>query len=330
MSSAQKLTKKQKKALAFRERKGKSKGKAQAADDVEDNDVPVLEDQDALEAEAEAGPVEDAPQPAKHAGAARAADASVLGDGQPKQTKKRKREEEEDEAAVGDGQPKQKQKKKKRRSNGEDGAAVTEGGDAEEPVGEGKEKAKQRLILFVGNLKYATPKEMIEKHFSACDPPPTVRLLTPKAAPNGRQLNKSKGCAFLEFTAKSALQQALKLHQSELDGRMINVELTAGGGGKSEGRIEKLKKRNKELHEQRRKRLEKQTKKPKDDGAATEGTQVPRPQRYSATSGVEQAPLKKRTWSVAELADAEGKKTKKRGKRPQRSQGTGVNAIPVG
>ena len=50
---------------------------------------------------------------------------------------------------------------------------------------------------------------------------------------------------------KSALQQALKLHQSELDGRMINVELTAGGGGKSEGRIEKLKKRNKELHEQR-------------------------------------------------------------------------------
>ena len=75
---------------------------------------------------------------------------------------------------------------------------------------------------------------------TAIDPPPTIRLLTPKAGPNGRQPNKSKGCAFLEFAAKSALQQALKLHQSELDGRMINVELTAGGGGKSEGRIEKL------------------------------------------------------------------------------------------
>ena len=85
----------------------------------------------------------------------------------------------------------------------------------------------------------------------AVDPPPTVRLLTPKAVPNGRQPTKSKGCAFLEFATKTALQQALKLHQSELDGRMINVELTAGGGGKSEGRIEKLKKRNKELHEQR-------------------------------------------------------------------------------
>lgn len=288
MSSAQKITKKQKKALAFRERKGKGKGKAQGTDDAEDNDVPVIEDQDALEAEAEAGPVEDAPQPAKHTRAARATDASAVGDGQPKQAKKRKREE-DDEAAVGDGQSKQKQKKKKRKAGGEDGAAVTEGDDAEAEgsVGEGKGKGKQRFILFVGefivecwmhmlhghftcvagNLKYATPKELIEKHFAACgtcytcalkqlltiaaEPPPTIRLLTPKASSNGRQPHKSKGCAFLEFTAKSALQQALKLHQSELDGRMINVELTAGGGGKSDVRIEKLKKRNKELHEQR-------------------------------------------------------------------------------
>ena len=66
------------------------------------------------------------------------------------------------------------------------------------------------------------------------------------------------------------------------------------------------------------------------DGAEAEGVQVPRPQRYSATSGVEQTPLKKRTWSVAEPGDAEGKKTKKRGKRTPHSQGTGVNAIPVG
>ena len=78
------------------------------------------------------------------------------------------------------------------------------------------------------------------------------------------------------------------------------------------------------------KRLEKQTKKPKEEGAETERAQIPRPQRYSATSGVEQAPLKKRTWSVAEPGEAEGKKTKKRGRRTPRSQGTGVNAIPVG
>jgi len=327
MSSAQKLTKKQKKALAFRERKGK--GKATVLDE-EDNDVPVLEEQDTLEAQAEGGAVEDEAKPAQHAAAARAKDEDVLGGDQPKKPKKRKREEDK---AVVDDDAKPKQKKKKRRvGDGEDGAAVDGGSDAEagEQGGEGKGKAKQRFILFVGNLKYTTSKEVIDKHFSACDPPPTVRLLTPKAAPSGRQSTKSKGCAFLEFTVKSALQQALKLHQSELDGRMINVELTAGGGGKSETRVEKLKKRNKELHEQRRKRLDKQERKPKREDADAEPMQVPRPQRYSATSGVDQAPSKQRTWTVGEPGDADAKRSKKRGKRLPRALGTGVNAIPVG
>jgi RNA recognition motif-containing protein len=63
--------------------------------------------------------------------------------------------------------------------------------------------------------------------------------------------SKSKGYAFLEFTEKKGLQAALKLHHSELEGRKINVELTAGGGGKSEGRLNKVKERNKALHEQR-------------------------------------------------------------------------------
>jgi len=65
------------------------------------------------------------------------------------------------------------------------------------------------------------------------------------------QRPKSKGCAFLEFTHRNALQQGLKLHQSMLDGRMVNVELTAGGGGKSESRLKKVRERNKALLGQR-------------------------------------------------------------------------------
>jgi nucleolar protein 6 len=118
---------------------------------------------------------------------------------------------------------------------------------------------------FPGNLKYATSKETILAHFSACgmfelafpflpltwfqsDPPPTVRLPTLKAT---EPTSKSKGYAFLEFTEKQGLQVALKLHHSELEGRKINVELTAGGGGKSERRLNKVKERNKGLHDQR-------------------------------------------------------------------------------
>lgn len=75
--------------------------------------------------------------------------------------------------------------------------------------------------------------------------------MTPKPSANSRPTAKSKGFAFVEFSHRNALQQGLKLHQSDIEGRKINVELTAGGGGKSENRLEKVKKRNRELHEQR-------------------------------------------------------------------------------
>ncbi|PSR76723.1 hypothetical protein PHLCEN_2v8320 [Hermanssonia centrifuga] len=150
--------------------------------------------------------------------------------------------------------------------------------------------------------------------------------MAPKPSASGRQTAKSKGFAFLEFTEKTGLQQALKLHQSDLQGRMINVELTAGGGGKSETRINKLKERNKELHGQRVKRLEKQGGHEAEDGVAD----LKRPQRYSATSGVDQVPTTKRTWTVGDVVE-DGRRTKKRGaKKPAKAFGTGVNAIPVG
>lgn len=66
-----------------------------------------------------------------------------------------------------------------------------------------------------------------------------------------KTVTKSKGCAFLEFKHHGALQQGIKLHHSELDGRQINVELTAGGGGKGLARMKKLKERNKELEGRR-------------------------------------------------------------------------------
>ncbi|KAI0778433.1 hypothetical protein BD413DRAFT_465306 [Trametes elegans] len=322
MSAAQKLTKKQKKALAFRERKGK--GKAKSFDEL-DNDVPVEENQDLAEAEVDAAPgAVEAPQGrAADAKAGGAQDADALGSGH--KPKKRKREEGPGE--TGEGAKEQKSKKKRK---GEDGAGVVAGDAAEGEVKEGgKQKVKQRYILFVGNLRYTTTKETVEKHFSKCDPPPTVRLMTPKPSANAKP-NRSKGFAFVEFSHKNALQQGLKLHQTELDGRKINVELTAGGGGKSEQRLEKVKKRNKELHEQRQKSGKS---KQSGDAADTEDIQMERPQRYSATSGVEQMPSNKRTWSIPEEGDGDAatrKRGSKKGKRPPRSQGTGVNAIPVG
>ncbi|KAG8219642.1 hypothetical protein J3R82DRAFT_597 [Butyriboletus roseoflavus] len=184
----------------------------------------------------------------------------------------------------------------------------------EEHVGAGEteresEKTKQRFILFLGNLKYTTTPETIQAHFSVCVPPPTVRLLTPKPS-----------------TKSPPKPQGLKLHHSQLDGRQINVELTAGGGGKGLPRMKKLKERNKELEVQRWKRQDPRL------SAQSSGTQ-----RFSATSGVEQTPTHKRTWTTG---DIEAKETHRGGQKHQRGSKkrgslaqefrTGVNAIPIG
>jgi len=162
------------------------------------------------------------------------------------------------------------------------------------------------------------------------DPPPTIRLRTPKPTPGSKPTIKSKGFAFLEFANKISLQQALKLHNSDLEGRKINVELTAGGGGKSETRIAKVKERNKELHEQRKKKHLKS--KGGKGGAEGDGGEVEmeRPQRYSTTSGVAQVPTTDRTWTVANTTEEMTKKRGQKKSRPPRPWGTGVNAIPVG
>lgn len=89
-----------------------------------------------------------------------------------------------------------------------------------------------------------TPIFYVTSSFGS-DPPPTVRLIYPKGS------TKSKGCAFIEFSHRNALQQGLKLHHTLLEGRKINVELTAGGGGKSEERLRRVRERNKALNTQR-------------------------------------------------------------------------------
>ncbi|KAJ3853134.1 hypothetical protein EV368DRAFT_73647 [Lentinula lateritia] len=305
--NSSKLTKKQKKGIAFRsgklEKAARKNDVRTSKNDTEYNSVPVLEIQDGLDIEDVEMENETVIPKEKITDAT--ASTRERGDGKAI-------EEKADAVTVPPN-------KRKRGSE-----PVMDGDRKEENVPKKKKKGndeKQRFILFVGNLKYTTPIDSVKEHFSVCDPPPFVRLLTPKTStPN----NKSKGCAFLEFTHRNALQQALKLHQSKLDGRAINVELTSGGGGKSEARLQKLKERNKRLHEQRTER----------QGMNEENSA--QPERYSATSGVGATPGAKKTWTVDDVEHGTvhrgGKKHNKKRDRLQRSNewGTGVNSIPVG
>jgi nucleolar protein 6 len=81
----------------------------------------------------------------------------------------------------------------------------------------------------------------------------------------------SRGIAFLEFPNATLLQQALKLHHTDLDGRIINVELTVGGGGSGTARKEKLDARKGRMTEQRERKAEKEAEEGGDAQAPSQG-----------------------------------------------------------
>lgn len=108
----------------------------------------------------------------------------------------------------------------------------------------GKEKGKSiPYILFVGQLSYETTKEELFNHVKEelgnehKITPETVRvrLLTdPKS-------KKSRGMAFLETNDPDLMYACLKLHQTNIGDRRINVERSAGGRKDSDARKAKIK-----------------------------------------------------------------------------------------
>uniref|UniRef100_A0A0A9ZBI5 Putative RNA-binding protein C365.04c n=1 Tax=Lygus hesperus TaxID=30085 RepID=A0A0A9ZBI5_LYGHE len=117
----------------------------------------------------------------------------------------------------------------------------------------GKKKKKARFILFVGNLPYNYTEEEIRNIFPGIAIH-SVRRPTPKSTSRGESKDApSRGFAFLEFENSLNLQRALRFHHTLVEGRKINIELTAGGGGNSKIRLKKLSERRKRLDIERQK-----------------------------------------------------------------------------
>ncbi|KIO33781.1 hypothetical protein M407DRAFT_177847 [Tulasnella calospora MUT 4182] len=252
---SERLTKKQRKSLAHKER-GKSKRAAMLkAMDFDLNAVPKQDLEEGDDDEKITPMVEGEDKrtlPRKDA---------------PRSSSKRKRDENEDI----DSSPAQailpdsngitaKSTKKRKIEQIAPATPSTTTNDATEPE---KSKSKRRYIVFVGNISYKTKPEAIAKHFTIAPTTPSdssskpdvantpqVRMLTSKAKAKGKPEN-SKGCAFVEFSSAAELNRALRLHNSELDGRTINVEMTVGGGGHGQNRANKLAKKNKSMERQR-------------------------------------------------------------------------------
>jgi nucleolar protein 6 len=138
---------------------------------------------------------------------------------------------------------------------------------AKKPKVDKEEKQSQkRFIVFVGNLPYLPSPELqpaLQSHFPS--PPISIRIPTKKGT------NDPQGFAFLEFDTPSALEKALRCHHTMLLKRKINVELTAGGGGKGASRLAKVKQKNEALAVERKQRIDEEKKNKAEKDEATEG-----------------------------------------------------------
>ncbi|KAJ2745021.1 hypothetical protein GGI20_002514 [Coemansia sp. BCRC 34301] len=135
----------------------------------------------------------------------------------------------------------------------------TKGAEIDEAEAAPKEKEKKkferqvnpsgnvvRFIAFVGNVPFKTTAQELQEFFKAANPS-SVRLMTDKDS------GKSRGFAFVDFATSADLKHALKFHHMTLGTKKINVELTAGGGGNSSNRKDKLQRRREDLDKERRK-----------------------------------------------------------------------------
>ncbi|KAK4055477.1 hypothetical protein OIV83_000023 [Microbotryomycetes sp. JL201] len=311
MAAERKLTKKEKKAQAFRANKGKAKT-AQAGNEQDVQDVPesdlVAEDEQPRQEQQQQHETQESKD----------------------KSKKRKRqhvEEQDDDTtapaatdgddktaaatATGDDAPKKKRQRGSKKSN-----------QAQE------DDKSSRLVVFVGNMPYDVTVDQIKEFFSSCGEEPQVRLLTPKVSKydKNKPITKSKGCAFVEFTQATSLQSALKKHGSEMGTRKVNVELTAGGGGNSDQRKKKIQDKRKMLNEEREKAAKNKRKRDgepvvdKVDGVRQWG-------KNAATDGGEQAdgegstdsPAKPKT-TVREIISKDGYRKKVRDRRLQKKE----------
>ncbi|CCK72844.1 Nop6p KNAG_0L02280 [Huiozyma naganishii CBS 8797] len=118
--------------------------------------------------------------------------------------------------------------------------------------GNGGVRGGNRFLVFVGQLPADVTADELKAHFK-------------NSAPDHIRVRNDKKIAFLEFDGDKDPQNiqkrmdiALLQHQTSIrDGFKINVELTVGGGGNSQDRLEKLRTKNEKMAAERSDRMTK-------------------------------------------------------------------------
>merc|ERR1711988_395180 len=92
--------------------------------------------------------------------------------------------------------------------------------------GKGKDgKGNKEFEVFVGGLPYSSTEDALKEKFTECGEIANMRMPL-------NDEGKPRGIAFVEFKDKDSCEKALKLNESEMDGRWLSVKMSGDGGGK--------------------------------------------------------------------------------------------------
>ncbi|KAH8299408.1 hypothetical protein KR044_001042 [Drosophila immigrans] len=98
-----------------------------------------------------------------------------------------------------------------------------------------------RHVLYVTNLNFETTKDDLESHFAVAGAVKSIRI--PK--------KRRGGFAFVEMEDLKSFQQGFRLHNTELQGRKIKVQISEAGKKKSANKKNIIKQKNRKLAEMR-------------------------------------------------------------------------------
>ncbi|RMJ09799.1 hypothetical protein CDV36_010580 [Fusarium kuroshium] len=272
-AEVKKKAKKEKKDKKHKKESRKErKDKRKNLQDLPDQDEEE-EEQDGVKQEAEDSPMTDADvKPASATADAADSDKAAKKKKNKKDKKNKEKEsqqQEEEPTADAEANDESSSKKKKKNkkdkksssetttNNNENDEAVPNGADEDTAAADADSKA-DRHIVFVGNLPFTATADTIQAHFASLSPI-HVRCMSDPA-----DTKPCRGFAFVEFAKVWHMRTCLdKFHHSMFEdgvspARRINVELTAGGGGKTKRRQEKIHEKNRKLNENRTKRIERE------------------------------------------------------------------------
>ncbi|KAM6524016.1 hypothetical protein FSOLCH5_004623 [Fusarium solani] len=256
-----------------KDKKHKKESRKERKDKRKDlQDLPEQDDDEEVDEPAKDSPMADADvKPASVTADAADSDKAAKKKKKKKDKKNKDKESQQEEESTANAETndessnkKKKKSKKDKKSSSEtadnndnNDEAVPNGTDADTAAADADSKA-DRHIVFVGNLPFTATADTIQAHFASLSPI-HVRCMSDPA-----DSKPCRGFAFVEFAKVWHMRTCLdKFHHSMFEdgvspARRINVELTAGGGGKTKRRQEKIQEKNRKLDENRTKRIQRE------------------------------------------------------------------------